>query len=103
MMIKLVCLNKDTCGFSYQVTEKELREYSQYHSHCFLCGSKLEVAKESIKETVKTDLEKQINERLDQYIKEMGLEGCWELLQRNKDYPITRLFIEEFRRRLNVK
>ena len=54
-MIKLKCINEQ-CNYSYEVSKTELEEYGQYHTNCLICGSKLEVAKESMKEIVEKDL-----------------------------------------------
>jgi len=102
-MIKLICINPD-CKYAYTVSENELKEYGQYHKKCLICGSKLVVAKESLVEIVKHDLLIQVKENVDKYIRELGIEGAWELIERNSDQSCARLYFDEFKRRgINLK
>jgi len=103
MMIKLKCIN-EFCDYCFEVSEKEYRDNKHLYQICIICGSKLEVTKESLKEMVKKTLEQEIKERVDKYIAELGIEGTWELLERNKNYPMTKLFFDELRKRgINLK
>ena len=57
----------------------------------------------SLKE-VEKDLLIQVKENVDKYIKELGIEGAWELIERNSDQSCARLYFEEFKRRgINLK
>lgn len=91
MMIKLICVNAE-CKFSYEVSEKELTEYPGYHKNCLVCGSKLEVAKESLNEIVEKDLYTQANELLDKWVKEIGWDNTIDLIKRHIDQPCYRIY-----------
>jgi hypothetical protein len=95
-MIKLICINPD-CGYSYQVSKKELENYGQYHKTCLLCKSQLKV--DNLEEIVRVDIDTEIRNNVDTYIKIFGIEGAWELIERNKNQACARLYFEEFKRR----
>ena len=98
MMIRLKCLNEN-CEYSYEVSEAEIKEYGEYHKKCLICGSELRVTKESIKEIVKKDLEIEIKKNVDTYFKNLGIEYTIEMIERNKELAIKRLYVAEIRKR----
>lgn len=96
-MIKLRCCNSE-CAFSYSVSEAELKEYGElYHNKCMICGSKLII--NNLGEIMEKDIMQKVKENLDKYIGELGIEGAWELIERNKNQACARLYFEEFKRR----
>jgi hypothetical protein len=97
-MIKLVCINEN-CKYSYQVSENELKEYGQYHKQCLICGSKIEVAKESLDEIVKLDIEERVKNNVSEWFAELGIEGTIELIERNKALAVYRLYKAEIEKR----
>ena len=97
-MIKLVCVN-EVCGYSYQVSENELKEYGQYHKQCLICGSKIKVAKESLDEIVKLDIEQRVKENIDKWLVEIGGDETLSLIQRNKNQACYRLYKAEMIKR----
>lgn len=102
-MIKLICVN-DECKYSYLVSESELTEYPGYHKKCLVCGSQLEVAKESLNEIVEKDLYTQANELLDKWVKEIGWDNTIDLIKRHKDQPYYRIYKEILEKRgFNIK
>ena len=97
-MIKLICKNTE-CAYSYEVSEKELEEYGQYHQKCLICGSKLEVEKQSLQELVKRGIEEKVKDYIDKWLAELGGDETLSLIQRNKHQACYRLYIEELRKR----
>ena len=96
-MIKLKC-NNDHCKFSYSVSEKEFVEYGKmYHAFCQICGSKLEVV--NLEELVRKDIDTEVKENVDMWFARLGIEYTLELLERNKDIPIYRLYKAEIEKR----
>jgi hypothetical protein len=90
-MIKLICKNTE-CAYSYEVSEKELEEYGQYHQKCLICGSKLEVEKQSLQELVKQDLYERASAYLYEWGRRLGLEGMLEMIERNKNQACYRIY-----------
>lgn len=71
-------------------------------TRCSYCGEKLYI--ENLQEIVLMDIKKKIKNNVDTYIKELGLEGAWELIERNKTHAGANLYFEEFKRRgINLK
>jgi hypothetical protein len=103
-MIRLKCIN-EKCGFSYEISENEIKEYGQYHTKCLICGSKLEIAKESLEKIINTDLETKIKENIDKWVKKFGWDYVIDLVKKYKDYyAVGRLYVEELKRRgFNIK
>lgn len=102
-MIKLICVN-DVCKYSYEVSEKELTEYPEYHKKCLICGNQLKVTEESLNEVVKKDLYTQAEDYINKWSAEMGLEGCMELIERHKDQSCYRIYKEILEKRgLKIK
>ena len=97
-MIKLRCLS---CNYHYEVSEAELKDNADIHSYCLMCGGVIEVV--NWEEVVEKDLDDRVNEYLDKWFHELGIEGTIELLERNKDIPTTRLYLDELRKRGLIK
>ncbi len=91
MKIKLRCSNEN-CNYCYEVSELELEEFGQYHKKCLICGSKLEVTKESLNEIVEKDLYTQANELLNKWVNEIGWDNTLDLIKRHKDQPCYRIY-----------
>jgi hypothetical protein len=89
----------DVCAYSYRVSENELKENPNIHSHCFLCGSQIKVAKESLEEIVMLDLYKRAEEYINRWMQELGAEGCIELVERNKNLAVYRIYKDILERR----
>jgi hypothetical protein len=102
-MIRLICVNDD-CKYSYDVSEKELTEYSGYHKKCLICGSQLKVTQESLNEIVGKDLYTQANELLDKWVKEIGWDNTIDLIKRHKEQPCYRIYKDILKKRgFNIK
>jgi hypothetical protein len=95
-MIRLKCINEN-CGYSYEVSENEIKEYGQYHTKCLICGSKLQVT--NLEEIVEKDLETQVKENLDKWFKELGIEATIEMCERNSNNVCYRLYKTELEKR----
>jgi hypothetical protein len=91
-MIKLKCVN-NKCAFSYEITSKELEDNPQYHKVCLVCGSQMKV--DNLDEIIELDLYKRAEEYIKLWIKELGLEGCIELIERNQDQSCYRIYKEK--------
>jgi hypothetical protein len=97
-VIKLICINEE-CKYSYRVSENELKEYSQYHEKCLICGSKLKVAEESINEIVKKDLYERAENNINKWFKELGGDNTLDLIARNKSNACYRIYKEILQKR----
>jgi len=86
-MIKLQCKH---CKYQYEITEAELKDDGELHRYCLMCGGEIEVL--NLKEIVEQDLYKQAEAYLKKWIKEMGIEGCIELIERNNDQACYRIY-----------
>lgn len=95
-MIILKCIN-NICGYSYKVTQKELEEYPNYHSSCFICGSKLKVI--NLEEIIVKDLEKKVKDNIDEWFRTQGIEATIEMVERNRDLAVYRLYKVELEKR----
>jgi hypothetical protein len=100
-MIRLICSNKK-CAYTYSVSDDEFRMNGKYHSHCLLCGCKNEL--NNLEEIVASDLDQKVKDNVDTYIKMLGIEGAWELIERNKEHVCSKLYFAELKRRgINLK
>ena len=95
-MIKLKCSNPK-CNYSYEITSDELKEDGELHQFCFICGGKIEVM--NLSEIIDKDLEIQIKENIDKWLKKLGGDETLSLLQRNKNAPGYRQYREELIKR----
>lgn len=96
-MIKLRCLNK-ICEYCLEVSEKEFTDNPQYYVRCLVCGSQLKVV--NLEEVIKFDIETQIKENIDKWIKLYGYDYVIDLINKYKDYyAVGRLYLEELKRR----
>jgi hypothetical protein len=102
MLIKLKCLNEN-CEYCFEVSEAELRDNPQYYERCLVCGSKLKVEKECLKEIVKKDLYQQAEEYLNKWFGEMGIEGTLEMIEKFKEQPTYRIYQDLLRKRGLIK
>jgi len=94
MMIHLLCTH---CKYEYDITPDELKEDGELHSFCFICRGKIEVT--NLSEVIDRDLNIQIKQYIDKWIKSEGIEGCIELVERNKNQACYRLYKEELEKR----
>jgi uncharacterized phage-associated protein len=60
-------------------------------------GEKLHIV--NLQEIVSADIETKVSEYIDKMLKELGIEGAWELVERNREQACYRLYISEFKRR----
>ena len=88
-MVKLKCQNP-ACNYLYEITKKELENNPQYHRTCIVCGSQLKV--DNLAEIVEKDLQTQAELYINKWIKELGAEGCIELVERNKNTACYRIY-----------
>ena len=86
-MIKLKC---KSCEYQYEISEAELKDNGELHKSCFLCGGEIEVS--NLKEIITSDLYTQAEEYLNLYSQIFGLEGCIEILERNKEQACYRIY-----------
>ena len=93
-MITFKCTS---CFYSYQVSEKELKNNPNYHRKCFLCGGNLEV--DNLDEIVREDIEVKIKENVDYWFIKIGIEATMEMLEENKDLAVYRLYKIELKKR----
>jgi hypothetical protein len=96
-MIKLRCLN-EICEYCLEVSEKEFTDNPQYYVRCLVCGSQLKVV--NLEEVIKFDIETQIKENIDKWIKLYGYDYVIDLIKKYKDYyAVGRLYLKELKRR----
>ena len=85
-MIKLICLN---CNYFKEV---DFLEYA--NNFCPICNNMLYVDKKDLIEYV---IKEDVNYHLNIYFKELGIEGTIELVERNKDYPLSKYYVERLK------
>jgi len=93
MIIKFSCSNH--C-LDFQKTEEELCQERPI-THCPWCGEKLHI--ENISEVVNADIKKRVKEGTDKGLRECGIEGFIELIERQPDGKVKKLYIEELKQR----
>lgn len=96
IMIKLKCKNKD-CGYSYEVTEKELEDNSEFHKICFFCGEKNEVT--NLEEIIQKSMQESISLYLDNALNSLGIEGTIEAIEHLKEEKLKELYMIELKKR----
>jgi DNA-directed RNA polymerase subunit RPC12/RpoP len=89
MIIQFICKQ---CGNIFDKEEFELIQQGQSFRFCAYCGGKISI--KNLDDILKDDLDKRVRNNLDRYMKELGIEGCIELIERNKDIPCARLYID---------
>jgi hypothetical protein len=92
MIIQFSCDN----GHYFEKDEIELIIEKQSNRYCW-CGNKLHL--KNLDNIVKLDIERRIKNNLNKWFVESGIEATIELLERNEKYPITKLYIEELKKR----
>ena len=90
-MIRLKCIN-ETCGYSYEVSENEIKEYGQYHTKCLLCKSKMKVV--NLEEIVEKDLYQRAEEYIKKWVAEIGWDNTLDLIKKNKNQGCYRIYKE---------
>ena len=93
-MIKLKCKQ---CKYEYEITEQEMIDNGELHRFCLLCGGENEI--KNLNEILEKDIYIRAEEYINQWIKELGLEGCIELVERNKDQSCYRIYKEILEKR----
>jgi len=93
MKIKFYC--KNHCA-DFEKTEEELKS-EKVITHCAFCGEKLRIM--NLDEVVKQDIYTQAKEYLDRWVRELGLEGCIELVERHKNQACYRIYKEILKER----
>jgi len=97
--IKLECKQ---CHYSYEVIEYEFIENTFMHKYCYLrCGGENEII--NLEEVLTTDIETTIKNNIIKWGRELGIEGCIELIERNNTYAIQRLYLQELKRKGWIK
>jgi hypothetical protein len=89
MKVKFYCDNH--CG-DFEKDEQELRETAQSFRYCPYCGLKLKI--KNLEEIIEDDLYKRAEEYLNTWLNTLGIEGTIELINRNKDYSCSKIYIE---------
>jgi hypothetical protein len=98
-MIKLDCVK---CHYSFEVSDKEFMEHHSLYIGCFLqCGGENKII--NFEEIISLDIERKVKMNIDKWFNTLGIEGTVELIERNKEYAISRLYEEELRRRGVIK
>jgi hypothetical protein len=95
-MIKLKCTNKN-CQYSYSISETEFIENGNYYTHCLVCGAKNEI--DNLAEIVDEDIVKEIEKRVSQYFKELGLEYTIQIIDHLAEGKTKELYKKELRKR----
>ena len=99
MLIKIRCTK---CGFTFEVSEQEFVENDGLYHSCIVCYAKTEVI--NLEEIVHFDIERTVKNNVDKWFKSQGIEGTIEMIERNKDNAVGRLYIKELRQRgFNIK
>ena len=99
-MIKLTCKQ---CYYSYEITEQEMIDNGELHTHCLLCGGENEI--KNLNEILEKDIYTKVKEYVDLWVKEFGWDYTIDLIKKYKDvYAVGRLYVEELKRRgINIK
>lgn len=91
-MIRLKCINRETCGYFYEVTETEFKEHEQSHKFCLICGSKMEV--DNLDEIVKKDIYIKAEEYINTWVAKSGWDNTIDLIKRNREQGCYRIYKE---------
>ena len=99
MIIKFYCTKH--CA-DFEKSEEQLRT-EHVITHCPYCGQKLLVS--NLNEIVTADVNTQVKNFIDQWVKERGWDYVIDLVKRNRDRPIIgKLYVDELHRRgFNIK
>lgn len=98
-MIQLRC---KYCLYSFKISEQEFLNNPDLYKFCFVrCGGENEVT--NLEEVIETDIEKTVKSNIDKWGRELGIEGCIELIERHSNYAIQRLYLQELKRRGWIK
>ena len=84
------------CGNTFEKEEKEVISSQQSFRYCY-CGGKLEIY--NLDAIVSQDVEIQIKNNVDKYLKFYGLEGTIELVERYTEKGIQELYLKELKKR----
>ena len=99
-MIKLKC---SKCEYSFEVSELEFKEHPILYKECFVgCGG-MNNQVTNLDELVLSEIDRQINNNINKWFNTLGIEGTVELIERNSNYAISRLYQQELRRRGVIK
>jgi D-alanine-D-alanine ligase-like ATP-grasp enzyme len=93
-MIKLKCKK---CLYQYEITEAELIDNGELHTHCLLCGGENEVL--NLGEIVEKDFYQRAENYLNKWFKEIGIEATLEMIERNKNQACYRIYKEILEKR----
>ena len=93
MIIKFYCNNNHW----FFKTDIELREEKHSHRFCW-CGEKLHIEQQSLENIIAFDIEERIKANINQWAKNLGIEGMLELIERNKDQATYRLYKTELQK-----
>lgn len=94
-MIKLNC---KICDYSFDVTEQEFREHPELYKYCFLrCGGENKIT--NLNEVLTTDIETTVKNNIIKWVKEIGWDNTIDIIKRNSNYAIQRLYLQELKRR----
>ena len=97
MKVKFFCNNH--C-LDFEKTEVELQK-EKVITHCPFCGEKLRIL--NLEEILTTGIEEEVKRNTDKWLNTLGIEGTIELIERNKEYSVSRLYEQELRRRGVIK
>jgi len=92
MFIKFYCKN----GHYYEIEELKLLAEPQNHRYC-CCGEKLSIF--NLNDIMENDINIRAEKYINEWIKELGIEGCIELIERNKDQSCYRIYKEILEKR----
>jgi uncharacterized protein YuzB (UPF0349 family) len=97
-MIKFFCNNH--CA-DFEKDELEIITQGQSFTHCAFCGEKLHI--QNLEEITETEIEKQVKNNIDKWFKTEGIERTIEIIEKHKEFAVTRLYEIELRKRGLVK
>jgi uncharacterized protein YuzB (UPF0349 family) len=94
MLIKFTCQN---CNNTFEKDELEIIYQDQSFRFCGICGGKLSI--QNLKEIMMEEIKERVKNNINKWFKEEGADNNLDLIKRNRNYPITQLYINELRER----
>ena len=94
MLIQFRC---NDCGNEFIKDELEIIYQNQSLRFCALCGGKLSI--QNLKDIIKEEVRKRVSDNLNRWFREQGGDNVLDIIQRNRQYKITQLYVDELNRR----
>jgi hypothetical protein len=77
--------------------EKEENDSQVALRYCSFCGAKMRLA--NLDEMVIEEIKKDVKLKVDKWMRELGIEGCIEVIERESTRPFIKFFYQELQSR----